>query len=76
MLFSVQQAFARRDETRAPLKRLHGRLGRPNTEHSCLSPAQEEQAQLDSASDKNIKEYQSHNNIDQHAPDVSTTHRN
>lgn len=25
--------------------------GRPNKEHSCLSPAQEEQAQLDSASD-------------------------
>lgn len=50
--------------------------GRPNTEHSCLSPAQGEQAQLDSASDKNIKEDRSRNNIDQHAPDVSTTHRN
>lgn len=49
---------------------------RPNTEHSCLYPAQEEQAQLDSASDINIKEDQFHNNIDQHAPDVSTTHRN
>ena len=50
--------------------------GRPHTEHSCLSPAQEELAQLDSASDINMKEDQSHNNIDQHAPDVSTTHRN
>ena len=49
---------------------------RPNTEHSCLSPAQEEQAQLDSASDINMEEDQSHSNIDQHAPDVSTTHRN
>ena len=48
----------------------------PGTEQSCLSPAQEEQAQLDSASDINMKEDQSHNNIDQHAPDISTTHRN
>ena len=39
-------------------------------------PAQEEQAQLDSASDINTKEDQSHNNIDQHPPDASTTHRN
>ena len=51
-------------------------LGRPNTERSCLSPAQEEQAQLDSASDINTKEDQSHNNIDQHPPDAITTHRN
>ena len=43
---------------------------------SCLSPAQEEQAQLDSASDINTKEDQSHNNIDQHPPHASTTHRN
>ena len=48
----------------------------PNTENSFLSPAQEEQAQLDSTSDINMKEDQSHNNIDQHAPDVSTTYRN
>ena len=50
--------------------------GRPNTEHSCLSPAQEEQAQLHRTSDKNMEEDQSHNNVDQHTPDVSTTHRN
>ena len=49
--------------------------GRPNTEHSCLSPAQEKQAKVDSASDINMQEDQSHGNIDQHAP-VSTTHRN
>ena len=48
-------AYECRDET------ISGRL---NTEHSCLSPAQEKQAQLDSASDITTKEDQSHNNID------------